>query len=183
MKPLRYVLACVCFAATGAAAVLACGGDDDKPAAATTTDAGPRGFEQAGQACTAASQCYGGVDGGADAGGLKGEVQCLTRVTNGYCTHLCTQDSDCCAVPGECKTGIKQVCAPFESTGQKMCFLSCEEEDIKAGISAQDAGAYFASPDAGAEDTLYCQTFASQYATCRSSGGGKENRKLCVPQQ
>ena len=93
----------------------ACGDDDSSS-----------GGENAGQACSAPSQCYPGVDGGA----LKGEVQCLTRVPGGYCTHLCQTDADCCAVPGECVSGFRQVCSPFESTGQMMCFLACEGSDI-----------------------------------------------------
>src|SRR5262249_3686677 len=104
-----------------------------------------------------------------EAGTLRGAVQCLDRVTNGYCTHLCQSDSDCCAVPGECRTGFRQVCAPFESTGQMMCFLSCEDADI-------------ASSDAGTSaSTLYCHNFANAAFGCRSTGGGKANRKVCVP--
>lgn len=56
---------------------------------------------------------------------------------NGYCTHEYKDDSDCCAVTGECRTGIKQVCSPFTNTSTpKYCFLSCEEEDIRARIAA-----------------------------------------------
>ncbi|HTM46288.1 MAG TPA: hypothetical protein VL137_15115, partial [Polyangiaceae bacterium] len=69
--------------------------------------------EQTGSVCKVASQCYPGV---AD-GGLLGEAMCLTRVRDGYCTHTCTRDSDCCAAAGECRTGFPQVCSPFESTG------------------------------------------------------------------
>lgn len=177
------------LAFTGAVAVvaIACGGsDDDVPSSSgATSDAGPRGTEQTGQQCKVASECYGGVDGGADSGLLQGEVLCLDRVPNGYCTHLCTKDEDCCAVPGECKTGIKQVCAPFESTGQMMCFLSCEDTDIQAGIAAQaaDGGYDGGAPDSGSVEDAYCQYYASAYATCRSTGGGRDNRKVCIPQQ
>jgi len=95
-------------------------------------------------------------------------VQCLDRVPNGYCTHLCATDADCCAVPGECRTGIKQVCAPFESTGLMMCFLSCETADVAA--------------DAGTTDpTVFCQRFANAAFGCRSTGGGAKNRKVCLP--
>lgn len=122
--------------------------------------------EQTGQSCAAPTDCYPGLD----AGTLKGAVQCLTRVTGGYCTHLCTTDADCCAVPGECKTGFKQVCAPFESTGQNMCFLSCEAADVTA------------APNAGTTDpTTYCHDFANAAFGCRSTGGGKANRQVCVP--
>lgn len=114
-----------------------------------------------GAACTTPAQCYPGLDGGV----LRGDIQCLSRVTNGYCTHSCQADSDCCAVPGECAAGLRQVCAPFESTGQKMCFLSCEAADVPSGTDA----------------TAYCQAKASPALGCRSTGGGSQNRKVCVP--
>lgn len=116
--------------------------------------------EQAGQACEAPTDCYPDIDP-AD---LKGDVQCLDKVEGGYCTHLCETDDDCCAVDGECKSGHPQVCAPFESTGLKMCFLSCEKDVI----GDQEEGAY-------------CQEFANDVFGCRSTGGGNENRKVCVP--
>jgi hypothetical protein len=71
---------------------------------------------------------------------------------------------------GECKSGFKQVCSPFENQGQKMCILSCEAADLHA------------SPDGGVlDETAYCQTYASAEFLCRSSGGGAMNRKVCVP--
>lgn len=143
--------------------VTACGGSESAPP--PPADAG-RTPEQIGQACKLPADCYPEIDGGA----LRGEVECLTRVPAGYCTHLCQTDADCCAVPGECKTGFKQVCAPFESTGKMMCFLSCEQKDAKP------------APDGGTlDDTAYCTTYASADFSCRSSGGGSKNRKVCVP--
>lgn len=137
----------------------ACGGDDPPPPP-------PRTPEYAGQSCAAPTDCYPNLEAGA----LQGEVQCLTRVPGGYCTHLCETDDDCCAVPGECQTGFKQVCAPFESTGQMMCFLSCERPDLHD------------LPDGGVlDDTGYCQAYASPELRCRSTGGGSKNRKVCVP--
>ncbi len=127
--------------------------------------------EQAGQSCKVATDCYPRLDGGATKGGA---VQCLDRVSGGYCTHLCSTDEDCCAVPGECLTGFKQVCAPFESTGQKMCFLSCEDADLHA---APDAGADAAVLDGN----TYCATYGGKQLSCRSTGGGKNNRKVCLP--
>jgi hypothetical protein len=122
--------------------------------------------EHVGSSCTAASQCYATLDASA----LNGQVTCLTQLTNGYCTHTCQSDSDCCSVPGECVTGFKQVCASFESTNQKYCFLGCDTSDIAA------------APDAGTTDpSLYCQTWASASFTCRSTGGGSQNRKFCGP--
>jgi hypothetical protein len=139
--------------------VIACGDDDSPPPSSATP-------EHAGQSCTAPAQCYAGVDGGS----IRGEVQCLTRVPGGYCTHLCESDADCCAVPGECKSGLKQVCSPFESTGQKMCFLSCEAGDLRP------------APDGGTlDDNAFCVTYATTGFSCRSSGGGRQNRKVCVP--
>jgi hypothetical protein len=112
--------------------------------------------ENTGHACTAVEQCYPGVDP-AD---LLGAVVCMDRVTGGYCTHQCIVDTDCCAAAGECETGFPQVCAPFESTGDRYCFLSCE------GV---------------ADEATYCQENANPGFGCRSTGGGSANRKVCVP--
>ena len=98
---------------------------------------------------------------------IVGEVACLTKVTGGYCTHLCAQDGDCCAAPGECTTGHPEVCSPFENQPEKYCFLSCEQADVSA---------------AGMTDsTAYCQKYASSSFGCRSTGGGAQNRKICAP--
>lgn len=135
--------------------------------AACSDDASSGGpVENTGSSCTAPAQCYPNLDGGT----LKGAVQCLTKVSGGYCTHLCTTDADCCAVPGECTRSYKQVCAPFESTGLSMCFLSCEDADVKA----EDAT--FATNTNG-----FCQTYANAAFGCRSTGGGAKNRKVCLP--
>jgi hypothetical protein len=119
--------------------------------------------EQAGQSCQVAANCYPGIDPKT----LKGDVQCLTKVPGGYCTHLCQTDQDCCAVQGECKTGRPQVCAPFESTGQMFCFLSCEGSEV-SGAGYTDSN-------------LYCQQNANAAFGCRSTGGGAANRKICSP--
>lgn len=173
------------------AIVVACGGSDTGTSSGTsgttgdggTSDSGPRGPEQTGQECTTAATCYGGVaEAGADGSAVRGEVVCLTKVTNGYCTHKCNDDSDCCAVPGECKTGLKQVCAPLENQPDKYCFLSCEDADVTAGIAAQsDGGVFDAGPEAGTREDAYCHTYASSALNCRSTGGGKNNRKVCLP--
>jgi hypothetical protein len=126
----------------------ACGVDDNTGTATNT-----------GSACSAPAQCYPGVDGGA----IKGEIQCLNRVPGGYCTHLCQTDADCCAVAGEC-SGFREVCSPFESTGQMMCFLACEDSDTS-----------------GLDASSYCHQNANGAFNCRSSGGGSKNRKVCVP--
>jgi hypothetical protein len=119
--------------------------------------------DQVGKVCEAPADCYPGIDHAE----IAGTVECLDRVRGGYCTHECTDDADCCAVEGECITDLPQVCSPFESTGMMMCFLSCEDEDVNA------AGA----PD----EQAFCQHEASPDFICRSSGGGNENRKVCVP--
>ena len=112
--------------------------------------------ESTGAACEVIDDCYPNLEP-AD---LSGAPACLAdRVTGGYCTHGCTQDSDCCAGEGECVEGLSYVCAPLESTGQKYCFVSCE---------------------GGAGDG-YCQENAHESFGCRSTGGGNQNRKVCLP--
>ncbi len=148
-RPVRKIAAIAL--ALGLAQLVACGGDDQPPPTNT------------GQACSAVEQCYPNVEEGA----LLGDAVCLDRVEGGYCTHLCTQDSDCCAVPGECAGDHAEVCAPFESTGEQYCFLSCEEADYE-GTGIRDAD-------------LYCATYAGSAFHCRSTGGGSKNRKVCVP--
>jgi hypothetical protein len=190
MKIFRLALPLV-FAASTIALVLACGDDDPAPAAAapdgsasTVDGASARSPEPAGSTCRAASECYAGVDGGAD-GGLVGVVTCIDKVTNGYCTHTCTQDTDCCSVPGECRTSVKQVCSPFENQPAQYCFLSCEDDDIAKAIAANaDAGYYDGGAvDAGTIADSYCRSFAGTSTSCRSSGGGSNNRKVCIPNE
>jgi hypothetical protein len=116
-----------------------------------------------GQACKTVADCYPGIDAGA----LLGAPSCLTAVPNGYCTHHCATDSDCCAVPGECPNQLAEVCGPFESTGEMDCFLSCEDALVtKAGLTDSNA---------------FCAKYANAAFICRSTGGGSANRKVCVP--
>jgi hypothetical protein len=114
------------------------------------------GGENTGNSCATIDDCYPAIDP-AD---LLGTVVCMDRVPGGYCTHHCTADADCCAAEGECRTGFPQVCAPFESTGEMYCFLSCEDV---------------------ADEGTYCQRYANEAFGCRSTGGGTLNRKVCVP--
>ena len=130
----------------GFSTAAACGGSED--------DDG----ESAGEACAVPDECYEDADRDA----IVGEIQCLDRVPGGYCTHLCTTDDDCCVADGECD-GRPQVCAPFESTGMTMCFLSCEDADLEGD-----------DPDA------YCRDYAHEAFGCRSTGGGSSNRKVCA---
>ena len=131
----------------GHAGATACGHDD-----------GNDGASGAGSACDVPSDCY----PDADLDEIQGDVMCLDRVPGGYCTHTCATDADCCAAQGECD-GRPQLCAPFESTGVMMCFLSCEAADV------------------GQEDPEgYCDAYASPEFSCRSTGGGAQNRKICA---
>ncbi len=110
---------------------------------------------ETGNSCGVVDDCYKDLDPAT----LSGAVICLDRVSDGYCTHLCAVDADCCGADGECDDdAAPQVCAPFESTGQRMCFLSCEGEP---------------------ED--YCGEYLSSDFGCSSTGGGSENRKVCSP--
>jgi hypothetical protein len=158
---------CLFFTLCAGAALSTGCSDDDESNDGNAGTAGTRP-EDTGAACDSPDDCYPGV---ADRMTLAGEVQCLDRVEDGYCTHLCTTDDDCCAATGECKTGIRQVCSPFESTNMMMCFLSCEDVDLVAA----DAGVV----DVDANE--YCQREASPEFICRSSGGGAQNRMVCVP--
>jgi hypothetical protein len=115
------------------------------------------GNQNTGDRCAVAEDCYPDVDHSE----LAGEVVCMDRVEEGYCTHHCTADEDCCAVEGECEESLPQVCAPFESTGEYFCFISCE----------------------GVEDEeVFCEENAHPRFLCRSTGGGTDNEKVCVPE-
>jgi hypothetical protein len=129
-------------------------GSDNKPASVANT----------GQSCTTAAQCYPGVDAQTLHGGV---AVCMPEFSNGYCTHHCATDADCCALPGECAANIVEVCGPFESTGEMYCFLSCEDAAV-AAMNMTDSNAY-------------CQRYANPDFLCRSTGGGSQNRKVCVP--
>ena len=132
--------------------------------AACSDDTGgaPPPLEPTGSSCVVPTDCYPGVD----AGSLAGQVVCMSQVQGGYCTHTCNTDADCCAAKGECR-GHPEVCSPFESTGAKYCFLSCEAASLA---------------EAGTSDaTLFCATYAGAQMGCRSTGGGSENRKICTP--
>jgi hypothetical protein len=130
--------------------------------AGCSSDGGGPGPTNTGAACSNVDQCYPGVKDG----DLLGEAECLDKVTGGYCTHHCTADSDCCGAAGECPGNHAEVCAPFESTPDMYCFLSCEDDDLKAaGLTDAD---------------VYCHNYASTAFNCRSTGGGSKNRKVCM---
>src|SRR5690606_27500335 len=73
-----------------------------------------------------------------------------------------------------CATDLKQVCSPFTSTGSKYCFLSCEDEDLRAADGGLPDGAVLDADE-------YCKREAHPDFICRSTGGGAENRRVCVP--
>jgi len=152
---------------------------DTSPADSTSNDArvDARSPEYTGSACTVAADCYGDIDAASLQGG---EAVCIDKVDNGYCTHKCQTDQDCCAVPGECVTGLKQVCASFENSADKYCFLSCEDDDIAKAADGgfTDAGTV---DGGGIDGNEYCHRNASLEMGCRSTGGGSNNRKVCLP--
>lgn len=152
-----------CLALLAAAASCSGNSEGDKGSGSTAGTMN-RPPEQTGAVCESDSQCFPDVAEGE----LMGEALCLTRVHAGYCTHSCEADTDCCAVPGECKTDLPQVCSPFESAEGKMCLLSCEKDDVARDADAED-------------ENDFCQRNVASDFICRSSGGGSENRKVCMP--
>lgn len=114
---------------------------------------------EAGALCEVPDECYPDLEHT----DIQGQVECLeTNSGEGYCTHHCETDADCCAVEGECETGRPQVCAPYTNSTQKRCFLACEDENV-----------------GDQESNDYCSRYAWEGATCASTGGGGENRKVC----
>jgi hypothetical protein len=146
---------------------VACGSSDGGGGGGTGGTGGTP--ENTGSACTAPTDCFPGLEAGA----LKGAVACLS-VTGGYCTHECTTDADCCAVAGECKSNLPEVCSPFESSGKKYCFLKCDDATVAAANVTSDGGTV-------TDSTQYCQLEANSTFTCRSTGGGAQNQKVCAP--
>ncbi len=150
MRQVVTALAILCLG-LGPLMVGGCGDDDEE-------DEGPSGSpDNTGQSCESADQCFPDVKGD-----LQGTAVCLDTIDEGYCTHTCQSDDDCCAAEGECKTELPHLCAPFESQGQH-CFLSCEGSVL-----------------GGRDEQEYCQTEVSPNFICRASGGGAP-RKICVP--
>jgi hypothetical protein len=162
---MRKIFVLGAFVSLGVVAAQAGCGDDDDGDGGVGGDGRP---EDTGAACVAPADCYDTV---LDRTTIKGEVVCMDRVRDGYCTHTCTADADCCAAEGECDAGFKEVCSPFESLEGDHCFLSCEPGDLVAAPGQTDP----------VEENEYCQRRAGKDFLCRSSGGGTENRKICVP--
>jgi hypothetical protein len=118
------------------------------------------------------SDCYANLD----TTQLSGPAQCIDKVDDGYCTHECETDDDCCALEGECRTGFKQVCASFENSDKKYCFLSCDDEDLVPAAGGASSGGASA-----VDANEYCEREANPRFGCRSTGGGVENRQVCLP--
>jgi hypothetical protein len=157
MNARRLLLACSFLAV---AIGVSCSSNDKK------SNSTPLRPKATGAACTTADDCY---TQNIDRTKILGTIECLDRVRDGYCTHQCATDADCCAVNGECPEGLHEVCSPFESTGVNRCFVSCEDSDLTPG----DSGVVDANE--------FCQRMASPEFICRSTGGGSTNRQVCVP--
>jgi hypothetical protein len=179
-----------------------CGGDDETGAKGTAGSAGSAGSavsggnagngtggttggssggsvggtmgspEPTGSTCQMPSDCYANLD----TTQLSGPAECIAKVDDGYCTHECETDDDCCALEGECRTGFKQVCASFENTDKKYCFLSCEDADLVPAAGGASSGGASA-----VDANEYCEREANPRFACRSTGGGIENRLVCLP--
>jgi hypothetical protein len=167
-------------ASGGSAGSVSSGGSSGTGTAGTISGTGPNlggnvntSPEPTGTACTVAADCYAGLDKSE----LSGPAECIDKVEDGYCTHECETDDDCCALDGECRTGFKQVCASFENSTKKYCFLSCEEADLVPGAGGMTGAGGAVAVDANE----YCEREAHPRFLCRSTGGGEENRKACLP--
>ena len=83
------------------------------------------------------------------------EAACLEKGDDGFCTWECATDEDCDEAD---TTDHNFVCASFESSDGMHCFPSCEDVDDEADHCGSDM-------------------------TCRSTGGGSDNRKVCFPDE
>lgn len=82
------------------------------------------------------------------------EAVCLPKENWGFCTWTCDVDADCA---NDVNEDYDYLCSSFESSSDTYCFPSCLEE--------------------GPEELDACP---NGY-TCRSSGGGEDNRRVCFP--
>lgn len=119
--------------------------------------------EMTGSSCEVVDDCYPRVDHE----DLSGPAVCLDKVEDGYCSHECEVDMDCCAAEGECESDLEQVCAPFTNLDLMLCFLSCEDDII-------DGSTYESADD-------FCAEEANPDFICRSTGGGGQNKRVCMP--
>jgi hypothetical protein len=82
-------------------------------------------------------------------------AECVDGDGGGFCTWACAADADCNPVRDEYRWDF--VCAPFESSEGTHCFPACS--------GADDPNEGECPPD----------------FSCRSTGGGTENEKVCYP--
>lgn len=82
---------------------------------------------------------------------------CLEKSGGGFCSWECAADDDC-AAPEDDEHPYAYVCSSFESDPALYCFPSCEDE--------------------GDTDGEVCP----EGFTCRSTGGGSDNRRICFPE-
>ncbi|MCB9741397.1 MAG: hypothetical protein H6741_29740 [Alphaproteobacteria bacterium] len=80
---------------------------------------------------------------------------CVEKADSGFCSWECDVDDDCATDADE---DFTRVCASFESSPELYCFPSCEESADSDGAEACPEG-----------------------FTCRSTGGGSDNRRVCFP--
>lgn len=84
------------------------------------------------------------------------DAVCLEKADEGFCSWECDADSDCDdADDGD----FDFVCASFESEEALYCFPACNED--------------------AEEEEDECPGSM----TCRSTGGGSDNRKICFPEE
>ena len=83
------------------------------------------------------------------------EAECLDKSGEGFCTWECTSDPECDEADDE---DFDFVCASFENNALQYCFPACNEDAEEAEDECPPS------------------------MTCRSTGGGYNNRKVCFPE-
>jgi hypothetical protein len=113
----------------------------------------------AGLAACGGPDVYAACEGPADCDvPAEAEAVCLDKSGEGFCSWECSVDADCDYASEEEEARWARVCASFEDEAGTFCFPSCDE-------------------GADEEDEVCPGGF-----TCRSTGGGADNRKVCFPE-
>src|SRR5262245_34520679 len=81
------------------------------------------------------------------------DAECLTAGNQGFCTWSCEVDADCAWD----EDAYARVCSSFASEPGLPCFPSCEDDPQGEPVACPEG------------------------YTCKSTGGGDENRKVCFP--
>lgn len=81
---------------------------------------------------------------------------CLPKADDGFCSWECSADTDC---EGDADEDFAYVCSSFESTAGMYCFPQCNDGEDSA---LEECPGGF---------------------TCRSTGGGADNRRICFPNE